>query len=118
LLGGNGPTVLYEDQTRPRLNLGVPTPAHGLTYGTDYERGASAGLNLKLRGLTVTAQLHRRNKGLPGAPGDSIFGDGWNAVADQHAFFEAAYLLELGNHSVSARAWFDSFRHKRTLHQD
>lgn len=118
VLGGNGPSVLYEDQTRPRLNLGVRTPSSGITRGTDYERGAAGGLGLSFKGLQVTAQLHQRFKGLPGAPGDSIFGDPFNATADLHGFVEASYRLQLGAHAVSARAWYDNFQHRRTLHLD
>lgn len=118
LLGGRGPSIWYGDQTRPRLNLGLPTRTGGLTRGTDYEDGAAGGITLAWKGLAVTAQLRNRNKGLPGAPGDSIFGDPYNAAADQHAFVEGSYRHSLGEHSFFARAYWDRFRSGRFSHKD
>jgi outer membrane receptor for ferrienterochelin and colicins len=117
-LFGNGPAVHYEDLTRPRLNLGVPTPTAGHTFGTDYEHGSALGLTLEWKGVYLTGQLHNRRKGLPGAPGDAIFDDPYNSVGDRNVFAELGYRNTFGPHAVSVRAFYDRFRSLRALHRD
>lgn len=118
LLTGDGPSVRFEDMTRPRLNLGAPTPTQGLTRGTDFERGASAGLTVAFKGVSLTGQVRTRNKGLPGAPGGALFDDAFNAVADRHLMVEAKYGATFGIVTLSLRAGWDQFENRRTLHLD
>lgn len=118
VLGGDGPTVVYEDATRPRLNAGAPLPTGGLTRGTDGERGVNVGLGVSWKGLTLTAQFRNRLKGLPGAPGGAIFNDPYNSIGERHAFAELKYSGTFGPVTISARFGGDHFLTQRSLHLD
>jgi outer membrane receptor for ferrienterochelin and colicins len=118
-LGGSGPSVQFDDMTRPRNNSPAPTPTGGATSGTDYERGANAGGQISWRGLTLQAQWNDRQKGLPSAPAGAIFDDPYNSKKDGHAFAELRYRLELGEaQAVTARAYYDRFRSREYLRRD
>lgn len=118
LLTGDGPPVHFEDMTRPRLSLGAPTPTLGLTRGTDFERGGSAGVSLSFKGLTLSGQIRHRWKGLPTAPGGALFDDPYNSTVDRHAMVELKYGATLGPVGLNVRAAWDRFRSRRTLHLD
>ncbi len=116
VLLGDGPPVNVENMTRPRLNSELSIP--GQTRRTDYERGLGGGLSLTWRGLRVRGQALSRLKGLPMAPGDSIYGDPYNSRGQQHFFVEASYNLELGKHAILFRAYWDRFLQRTSLHRD
>ena len=52
------------------------------------------------------------------ARGDSIFGDPYNRVRDEHGFAELSYERALGAHGLKARAYYDRYKHKELLHRD
>lgn len=113
---GDGPRVVFQDMTRPRENLG--TASGRVTTGTDYERGQNVGLTARYLGFSLQGRFANRWKGLPSAPGDAIFNDPYNSLTDRHGFIEARYQHELGKHTLSARGYYDSFRHRQFAHRD
>jgi len=115
---GDGPTVQFDDMTRPRLSSPKPTPSGGRTSGTDFERGYNAGAHIGWNGFNLRLSWSDRLKGLPTARGDSIFDDDYNSVRDTHGFAELSYQHSLGDHVVMGRAYYDIFRDREYLHRD
>lgn len=117
-IGGNGPSVSFEDMTLPRLNRGQVTPTDGVTRDTDYLRGYNLGGRFNFKGISLHLQWRDRFKGLPTARNDAIFDDNYNALRDSHFLSEVRYEFQLGEHDVVLRLHYDRFRSRQFLHRD
>ncbi|HVE85506.1 MAG TPA: TonB-dependent receptor [Myxococcales bacterium] len=118
-LGGPGPDVDFGDTiTRPRLNLGAPTPSGGLATGTDSETGYNLGGLLRYGRFSLQVQWMERLKGLPAAPGDAIFNDPYNSVKDHHAFAELRWQQPIPSGTLELKGSYDRFRSRQYLHRD
>lgn len=86
-------------------------PAGGVAVGLDDEDARQVSGRVARGGLTVSGAFGRREKGVPTAAYNTVFGDPRFRTTDSRSFLDAQYGAAVGQTRLDVRASIDRYRH-------
>lgn len=106
----SGPTLFF-----PEFNS--PDTANGMATDLDGEKVGQALGRLTIGHVTFLGAASHREKGVPTAAFDTVFGDARFRTTDDHRFIDAQYDRSFSTTRVNFRAYADSYQYHGTYPQ-
>ena len=94
--------LYFPEYDSPDTNFGVVSRLDDEGVGQTYAK-------LSIKHFTLSGAFGRRDKGVPTAAFDTVFGDSRFRTTDQHGFVDAQYDRAMGAAHVNARAYVDRY---------
>ena len=99
--------LYYPEYDSPDTNSGVVSRLDDEETGQTYAK-------LTINHFTLSGAFGRRDKGVPTAAFDTVFGDSRFRTTDQHSFVDAQYDRAMGAARLNARAYVDRYYYSGT----
>lgn len=94
--------LYFPEYDSPDTNSGVASSLDDEEIGQTYAK-------FSIKHFTLSAAFGRRDKGVPTAAFDTVFGDSRFRTKDQHGFVDAQYERDMGAARLNVRAYADRY---------
>jgi outer membrane receptor protein involved in Fe transport len=103
--GASGPDLYFPE-------FDSPATSNGIARGLDDEEVGQLFGRMTFKALTITGALGSREKGVPTAAFDTVFGDDRFRTLDEHAYVDAQYDRTIGQTRLFLRSAVDRYHYE------